>query len=80
MGVYLRAKFEVSRHWGNFTPLPRTHPRPPQKEPLKSPPRLGLNKASTMKRLEYSPLGSELTKANWYCRKTVQEIRQNFYF
>ena len=48
MGVYLRAKFEVStkiltsfRQGGSFTPLP------PQNEPLKSPPRLGL-------RTEYS--------------------------
>ena len=45
MGVYLRAKFEVSsiiltsfRQGGNFAPLPS----PPQNEPLRSPPRLGL--------------------------------------
>ena len=48
MSVYLRAKFEVSsiiltsfRHkgvGGNFT-----HPPPPQNEPLKSRPRLGLS-------------------------------------
>ena len=49
MGVYLRAKFEVSSiilpafrqgggGGGNFTPSPT----PPQNEPLKSPPRLGL--------------------------------------
>ena len=44
MGVYLRAKFEVSsivligfRQGGNFTP-----PLPPQNEPLTSPTRLGL--------------------------------------
>ena len=48
MGVYLRAEFEVSsiilqvldrleRGGGNFTAPP-----PPQKEPLKSPPTLGL--------------------------------------
>ena len=44
MGVYLRAKFEVSsiilasfRQEGNFTPHPTT-----QNEPLKCPPRLGL--------------------------------------
>ena len=48
MDVYLRAKFRVSSiiltsfiQGGNFTPLP------PQNEPLKSPPRLGL-------RTEYS--------------------------
>ena len=48
MGVYLRAKFEVSsiilkgfrQGWGNFTPTP-TPPPPPQNKPLKSPPRLG---------------------------------------
>ena len=48
MGVYLRAKFEVSSivltsfRQGvgvNFTPPPFTSP---QSEPLKSPPRLGL--------------------------------------
>ena len=48
MGVYLRAKFEVSSiiltsfRQGvgvNFTPPPLTSP---QSEPLKSPPRLGL--------------------------------------
>ena len=48
MGLYLRAKFEVSsiiltsfrlgREGGDFTP-----PLSPQKEPLKSPPRLGLS-------------------------------------
>ena len=45
MGVYLRAKFEVSsiilisfRQVGNFTPPPL-----PQNEPLKSAPRSGLN-------------------------------------
>ena len=48
MGVYLRAKFEVSSiilpafrqggGGGNFTPTPT----PPQKEPRKSPPTLGL--------------------------------------
>ena len=40
MGVYLRAKFEVSSIilTGNFTPAPLTA----QNEPLKSPPRLGL--------------------------------------
>ena len=45
MGVYLRAKFEISsvivtsfRQGGNFTPPPTL----PQNEPLKSPPRLGL--------------------------------------
>ena len=44
MCVYIRAKFQVSsiiltrfRQRGNFTP---THP--PQNEPLKNPPRLGL--------------------------------------
>ena len=44
MGVYLRAKFEVSgiiltgfRHGTNFTPPPA-----PQNESLKGPPRLGL--------------------------------------
>ena len=44
MGVYLRAKFEVSsiiltsfRQGGVILP-----PTPPQNEPLKSPPRLGL--------------------------------------
>ena len=50
MAVYLRAKFEVSsiiltgsRQGGsNFT----SAPPPPQNEPLKSPPRLGLNNAT----------------------------------
>ena len=47
MGMCLRAKFEVSRiiltgfrqGVGNFTP-------PPQNEPLKSPPRLGLSEVT----------------------------------
>ena len=50
MGVYLRAKFEVSsiiltsfrEGWGGGgVILPLSHP--PQNEPLKIPPRLGLN-------------------------------------
>ena len=49
MGVYLRAKREVSsiiltgfrQRGGGGVILP---PPPPQNEPLKSPPRLGLNK------------------------------------
>ena len=46
MGVYLRAKFEVLSiiltgfRQGLILPPP---PSPPQNEPLKSPPRLGLN-------------------------------------
>ena len=48
MCVYLRAKCEVSRkirtsfRWGRGGILPPTAPLPPQNEPLKSPPRLGL--------------------------------------
>ena len=48
MGVYLRAKFEVSSiiltsfRQGVILPSP-----PPQNEPLKSPPRLGLNMVKT---------------------------------
>ena len=49
MDVYLRAKFEVSsiiltsfrEGWGGGVILPLSHP--PQNEPLKIPPRLGLN-------------------------------------
>ena len=48
MGVYFRANFQVSsiiltsfRQGGNFTPPPP--PPKPQNEPLKIPPRLGLN-------------------------------------
>ena len=48
MGVYLRAKFEVSSiiltgfRQGGILPPPHTHTHTPQNEPLKSPPRLGL--------------------------------------
>ena len=48
MGVYLRAKFEISSiiltgfRQGVILPSP-----PPQNEPLKSPPRLGLNMVKT---------------------------------
>ena len=66
MGVYLRAKFEVSsiiltsfRHEGEVVvlhppPTPPTPP-PPQNEPLKSPPRLGLN----VKRVKIDKSGDE---------------------
>ena len=64
MGVYLRAKFEVSsiiltsfRQGGgdNFMPpLP-----PPQNEPLKGPPRLGLK---TMKKFFISSKSSFLSR------------------
>ena len=30
-----------------------------------------LEKVTTIKRFEYSLLGSELKKGNWYCRKTI---------
>ena len=51
MGVYIRAKFEVSsiiltsfrQGGGNFTPPP------PQNEPLKGPPRLALNQTFSKK-------------------------------
>ena len=71
MGVYLRAKFEVSRiiptgfRRGNFTHAPP--PPPPQNESLKSPPRLGLKKyafyrtkwnESPAKNATYESLGS----------------------
>ena len=53
MGVYLRGKIEVSfkEERGNFTP-----PQPPQNEPLKSSPRLGLRLLSSPFLVHYQHL------------------------
>ena len=38
-----------------------------------------LEKAAPMKRFEYWPLGSELKKTNWHCKKAQSRIGQNLW-
>ena len=78
MGVYLRAKFEAStiiltslRHGGNLI-----IPPPPQNEPLKSPPRLGLKEIILQDEWPKERAIADHMVSCYYCKKLKVECEK----